>query len=91
MNKIIVNADDYGMSPEISVSILNAVKDGVINSTSVDVCNEMTQIDAGKLSDAGISIGLHLNLTEGRPIGNGEGIAELLDRSGCFKAVTLSS
>jgi predicted glycoside hydrolase/deacetylase ChbG (UPF0249 family) len=90
VNRIIVNADDYGMSPSISSSILMAVKNGIINSTSVDVCNEMPHQDARKLCEAGITIGLHLNLTEGSPIGNGEGIPELLDRSGRFRAARLS-
>jgi predicted glycoside hydrolase/deacetylase ChbG (UPF0249 family) len=89
MGSIIVNADDYGMSPEINAPILQAAKDSVIHSASVDVCNRITRRDVEKLLAAEIGIGLHLNLTEGRPIGNGEGIADLLTSEGCFKPASI--
>jgi predicted glycoside hydrolase/deacetylase ChbG (UPF0249 family) len=89
MGNVFINADDYGMTPEINAAILQATRERLIHSVSVDVCNEITRSNAGKLLAMGISIGLHLNLTEGRPIGNGEGITDLLDTGGRFKPASL--
>jgi len=88
VSNVIVNADDYGMTPEISITILQAAKDRLIQSVSADVCNGIARSDARRIIASRIPIGLHLNLTQGRPVGSGDGIAGLLVMDGRFKSAS---
>lgn len=78
---LIVNADDYGLSPGVSAGILRAHRHGIVTSTTVLVNRAIppAQIDAALGS--GIGIGLHVNLTLGAPI---TGAASLVDGAGRF-------
>lgn len=71
-NGIIINADDFGYSHNINNTILEYIKLGYCNSTTVMInCNDY--IETYNLAkDAGITqqVGLHLNLTIGEPISN---------------------
>jgi predicted glycoside hydrolase/deacetylase ChbG (UPF0249 family) len=58
---LIVNADDYGLTPAVSEGILRAHRHGVLSSTSVLVLAPGFAPTAGLLRDAeGIGIGAHL-------------------------------
>ncbi len=66
---LIVNADDFGYFPCVSSGIVEGVRAGVISATSV-MANRVgleTQI-APLLESTGVDIGVHLNLTSGRPL-----------------------
>ncbi len=60
---IIVNADDFGMSPEVDRAILQAHREGIVSSTTV-MANCATDLRALK----GLGVGLHCNVTHGRPL-----------------------
>lgn len=70
MNKIIINADDCGYSMLINCAIKETIEAGKISSTTVMA--NMSDFDGSiKLFDEyskHISFGVHLNLTEGRPL-----------------------
>ncbi|MGH7335292.1 MAG: carbohydrate deacetylase [Candidatus Rokuibacteriota bacterium] len=81
MRLLIVNADDFGLTPGVSAGILSAHRQGIVTSTTALV-NRATlpaQIDAALGS--GIGIGLHINLTLGSPITRAP---SLVDGSGRF-------
>lgn len=60
--KLIINADDYGMSPLFDKAIRELANTGIITSTTVLVDKK---IDPAPLLDLeNISIGLHLNIKE---------------------------
>lgn len=68
--KVIFNADDYGVHPSISLGIREAVMRGVVRSTSV-LANCVTDQELAELKELfrrGVSVGVHLNLTRGRPL-----------------------
>lgn len=69
-NKIIVNADDYGIDENRTRAILESFKVGAINQTTALVNMPYFETAARQISDVGLigSMGLHLNLTEGVPI-----------------------
>ncbi len=69
MKKIIVNADDFGLTKEISDRIIKIYKKGNLSSTSLMVNTPATDyaINLAK-KNKGLGVGLHLNLTEGRSI-----------------------
>ena len=64
---VIINADDFGMFDSANSGILYSLKEKLINSVSVCVNFETSQIltDILKFRKQLISIGLHLNVTEG--------------------------
>jgi len=68
--RIIVNADDFGMSPENNRAIVEAFDKGVISSTTL-MANMPGFEEACKLANChqlSGKIGVHLNLTEGKPL-----------------------
>jgi predicted glycoside hydrolase/deacetylase ChbG (UPF0249 family) len=82
---LIVNADDYNTDPERNRGILEAARKGVV--TSVSVLANLTE-DAETLrglhASVGTAVGVHLNLTRGRPLA--PDVPTLTDRNGMFFA-----
>ncbi len=68
MRYVIVNADDFGLTPSVSRGILDGHAAGVITSTSVMVTTPGWEDARERLRDSSIDIGLHLNLGFGRPL-----------------------
>ena len=70
MTRLIVTADDYGMSGSYDEGILIAARAGAIDAVSA--FSTRPGLRPGPLLDAGLEIGLHLDLGEGyeaRPAG----------------------
>ncbi|MFC1720948.1 carbohydrate deacetylase [Patescibacteria group bacterium] len=64
MTKIIINADDFGYSRSINEGILEAIKNGVVSSTSIMVYGKAAS-EAVKLKNIdNISVGLHLHMED---------------------------
>ncbi len=67
--KLIINADDLGLSPEVNDQILTALADGTCTSASVLGHAPGTAALAGQLGRfPAVSFGVHLNLTEFAPL-----------------------
>jgi predicted glycoside hydrolase/deacetylase ChbG (UPF0249 family) len=81
---LIVNADDYGLTPAVSTGILRGLRDGVITSTSVLVLGSGFSRSVGWLRDEGsVGIGVHLALVgEDPPLCSAADIPTLVDRRG---------
>ena len=83
--QLIINADDYGMSLGIVDGIIQCVQAGIVTSTSMMTTGEAFTYGIARLP--GIltaSIGVHLNVTSGKPLSPAEQIPSLLDSSGRF-------
>lgn len=67
--RLIINADDFGISRGVNIGIIEAAAAGVVTSASV-IVNLPDFADAldRALSIPHLSLGLHLNLTVGRPL-----------------------
>ena len=65
---LIINSDDFGLTPAVSRGILDGHAAGVITSTSVMVTTPGWDDARRRLPDSSIDIGLHLNLGLGRPL-----------------------
>jgi chitin disaccharide deacetylase len=85
--RIIVNADDLGISESVNEAIFGGMQRGVITSA--------TMLSNGPALKAAVqnlhlfperSFGVHLNLTEFAPLcaGSSADLARILNRSGCF-------
>ena len=68
--RIVLCADDYGQAPAISNAILLLIKSGRLTATSCLVNGEnwIEQAALLKPFDDRIDVGLHFNLTQGRPL-----------------------
>lgn len=84
MMKLIINVDDFGMSQSINGAVFDLIDLGTISSTSVMVnmpyANQITKI----INRSEISIGLHINITEGYPVSPPELIPSIVDQNGLF-------
>ncbi len=66
---LIVNADDYGYFRGVSQGILEAAHRGIVTATGVFANSERFDEDVPALRDsAALDAGVHLNLTDGRPL-----------------------
>lgn len=67
--RLIVNADDYGYFPEVSAGILAAARQGVVRATGVMSNSPHFRAGvAGLRETPELEVGVHLNLTHGRPL-----------------------
>lgn len=83
--QVIINADDFGLSPAINEGIIKAYQAGGITSTSMMVNMpgfEHAVGSARSLPDLGI--GLHFNLTYGYPVSDPGSIPSLVKPDGSF-------
>ncbi|MBQ2811168.1 MAG: ChbG/HpnK family deacetylase, partial [Alphaproteobacteria bacterium] len=85
-NKIIFNADDFGISLGVNQAIVKAYNEGVLNSASLMV-NQKYAKDAVKLHKdmPNLALGLHVNLTNEYSAAKAEDIFLLVDKNGKFK------
>lgn len=67
---LVVNADDGGIHPDCDAAILEAARRGrVLGSASVLATGEHASAFVDAATAEGLGLGLHFNLTEGRPLG----------------------
>jgi chitin disaccharide deacetylase len=79
--RLIVNADDFGLTRGVSEGILAAHRHGIVTSTTALVTGPIAPALVARAKDAGLGVGLHVNFTLGRPLTAG---ASLVDDAGRF-------
>jgi predicted glycoside hydrolase/deacetylase ChbG (UPF0249 family) len=83
--RLIVNADDFGLTVGVSRGILRAHREGLVTSTTVLASlPPQPELDAEATSLPGLGLGLHFNLTWGRPVSPPEAVPSLVDAEGRF-------
>lgn len=69
MNRLIVNADDFGLTGGVNRGIIDCHRAGVVSSTTLMVNGEAAAAAAAAAaSNPGLGVGLHLNITTGAPV-----------------------
>ncbi len=88
MKKIIISADDFGLTRGINQGIIKAFREGIVKSTSIMPAG-LAYDDAVRLTreNPGLDIGIHLCLTEEKPILTKRAIPSLLRKDGYFLQV----
>jgi len=83
--RIVVNADDFGLCEGVNKAVLAAHTDGVLTSATIMV-NMPAAEEAVEIAKRlpGLGVGVHLNLTEGRPISKADDVRPLLNADGQF-------
>jgi predicted glycoside hydrolase/deacetylase ChbG (UPF0249 family) len=86
MKRLIINSDDLGADEARNTGILEAIQAGIVTSVSIlpngpALQDALNRIHSGSFEN--VSWGVHLNLSEGRPVSTG--ISLLLGSDGMFK------
>ena len=83
---LIVNADDFGLSASVNNGIIYGMKEGIVSSASLLMNMPGTNHALGLMKEGVIKdVGVHLNLTDGLPLGNG--YKTLADNKGNFHSI----
>ena len=83
---LIINADDFGLTPGINRGILRAFTRGALTSATIMANGTAWQqaVDSAR-SHPGLGVGVHLNLTSLRPVLSPEEVPSLVDKKGNFR------
>jgi predicted glycoside hydrolase/deacetylase ChbG (UPF0249 family) len=84
--RLIVNADDYALSRGVSRGILEAHVRGVVTSTSalVNMPGAPDELAAARACAPALGLGLHVNLSLGRPVLPPSAVPSLVRDDGAF-------
>lgn len=86
MKLLVVNADDFGLSPGVNEGIVRAHQTGIVTSSSVMVnLPAFEGAVAFARENPRLGVGVHLNLTCGPPVGSDE--SSLVYRRGRFHSL----
>ena len=85
MKKLIINADDLGLTPGVNRGILRAFQDGIVTSASLLVVGSaFEEAVALARQNSELDVGLHLTLVEERAVLGREALPTLVDETGRF-------
>ena len=83
--RVIVTADDFGLSPAVDRGIIEAFLRGVVRNTALLVNFPDLGESLGRLERAaGLEVGIHLNVTAGPPVMSPDRIPSLVTADGVF-------
>ncbi|MBV8169085.1 MAG: ChbG/HpnK family deacetylase, partial [Alphaproteobacteria bacterium] len=85
MRRLVVTADDFGLSVEVNEAVEAAHREGILTSASLMVAAPAAADAvrrAQRLPDLGV--GLHLTLLADRPMSPPESLPDLVDERGWF-------
>ena len=85
MKRLIVNADDFGLSPEVNAGIIRAHRDGVLRSASLMVAEPAARAAAEMARDnPALDVGLHAVVCRGRSLLDASRLGAAVSASGEF-------
>jgi hopanoid biosynthesis associated protein HpnK len=85
LKRLIVNADDFGLSPEVNAGILRAHRDGILRSASLMVAEPAARAAAEMARDnPALDVGLHAVVCQGRSMLDASRLGAALGPSGAF-------
>lgn len=84
--RLIVNADDFGLSPGVNAGIARAHREGILTSTSL-MANGPAFAGAVELAKRfpSLGVGVHLNIVRGKPLGEPARLGRLVGGDGSFR------
>src|SRR5271165_1927527 len=83
--RLVVTADDFGLSPGVDRGILEAFRLGIVRSTALLVNFPDVSDSVARLSqEPDLEVGIHLNLTAGPPVLPPKLVPSLVGTDGTF-------
>jgi chitin disaccharide deacetylase len=85
MIRLIINADDFGLTERINDAIIEGHRQGIVTSTTL-MANGPAFDNAAERAktERKLGIGIHLNLSEGTPLTNPSQLSCMIDKTGVF-------
>lgn len=85
MKRLIVNADDFGFTAGVNRAIIEAHQQGIVTSATIMVnMNGFEEAVRLARENPSLGVGLHFNITQGKPVAPAEKIRGLLTNQGEF-------
>lgn len=85
MRNLIVNADDLGWTQGVNRGIAEAHRNGIVTSTSLLANGGAFEEGVRTARESPrLGVGVHLNLSDGKPVASPERVKSLLDENGDF-------
>jgi len=85
MKKLIVNADDFGLTEGVNRAILDGHRNGIVTSATLMANGEAFDSAVAAASGApALGVGVHLNLTQGRPVCPAAQVPSIVTSEGFF-------
>lgn len=85
MRKLIVNADDFGLTEGVNRAVIEGHRNGIITSTTLMANGPaFDSAVAGSLQAPNLGVGVHLNLTQGRPVRPASQVPSIVTSEGTF-------
>ncbi len=84
--RLIINSDDYGLTPEVSRGIRDAHRNGIVTSTTcmLNMPSVAEDIALARREMPRLGLGVHLVLTAGRPVSAPADVPSLCAEDGAF-------
>ncbi len=82
MRRLIINADDFGLAPGVNQGIVEAHAKGILTSATLMANGPEFEQAAQLAKTAGLDVGCHVVLLDGRPLLSEEQIPSLVARAG---------
>lgn len=82
--KLLIRADDFGLSEAVNYGIMKAYSAGTIKNIGLMSNMEAAEHAARLIQGKEVCLGLHVNLTVGKPCAHPSQVSSLLDINGTF-------
>ncbi len=86
MKKIIFRADDLGYSEGVNLGIAKTVKKGLVRTVGLIVNLEHSKEGFELIKENDVCLGLHVNISYGKPVSPSSALPSLLNENGRFKS-----
>jgi len=87
LKKLIVTADDFGISQEVNEAVQGAHKNGILTATSLMVGEPFAADAVNRARDMpDLGVGLHISLSRAHPVSPPNQIPDLVDRGGRLRS-----
>ena len=84
--KLILRADDLGYSEGVNYGIYKSVKEGMVNTVGVMINMERANEGIQLLKQTSVSLGLHMNISNGKPVSDKTEVKSIVNDDGYFKS-----
>jgi len=86
VKRLVVTADDLGLSLEVNEAVRRAHREGILTCASLMIAAPAADDAVAMAKAEGLSVGLHLTLVDGRSVLPHERIPDLVDARGFFRS-----
>jgi chitin disaccharide deacetylase len=85
VKRLVVTADDFGLSSEVNEAVRRAYRDGILTCASLMMGAPAINEAVAIAKTERIPVGLHLTLVDGRPVLPSRRVPDLVDSEGAFR------